>query len=721
MMSKIFRIVVWTVTAMVVELPVQACTAIVVGKKASATGRVLVAHNEDFGGAVMRHAMLPRRDGKPAMFWSEVKLMAGGDRVSHCFYNEYGVIVYSNNGGVYPEWDGQKFVLPDEGTVSTLTDGGLGYELRIRMIERAKTAREGVQIMGELIEKYGYNQLSRNFLVADADEAWIVEAVFGRRYVARRVPDDEVTVYPNCLIYNRLRPGDLASANIRAKGPEFDIIANYQGHRTWKSPYNIHRCLELYRLATGVTVQPGDDYPFSVRPAHRVSTADIKRGLCSHYEGLPFEVKDRHPAKNPKIVEPICRKGTVESLVVELAKNPAETVFHMTVGRPCEKPYGVYRPFAGVLPADTAFGSTALERLANYKLPLPNRLKTAIFAGNGPHGGGYVEWLRLVSASPDMDLVLVDSESLRAGALKDVDILICPGGSSTVLKKDLGDAGAEAIRAFVKAGGGYIGTCAGCCLLMDDKADPERGIGVIPFRRIGSKGRTVIPISFNAEGAAALGIKSETREILYSRGPVLVPVESDDPDKKFSVWGNYEGDMNSPKMKTSMKGKIAVVGGTYGKGRVFAIACHPESMRATWDILRGAFHYVAQRDVQLPERMVKEKALPVGWFASSVRGIVDAHTVLQLDADASIDCVTLNAAALKSSSINRFKVIVLPDGTEEAYNKDKAVLASVLPKLVARGVKVFVWGIGADYLPEGGRSFASAGELVKCVSDLACQ
>lgn len=718
-MKKLFVVVL--VGALTLALSVEACTAIVVGKKASATGRVLVAHNEDFDKAVMRHAMLPRRGDRPAMFWSEDKLTDGNDKVSHCFYNEHGVIVYSNNGGVFNEWDGQKFELPDEGHASTLTNGGLGYELRIRMIERAKTAREGVDIMGKLIEEHGYNQLSRNFLVADADEAWIVEVVYGRRYVARRVPDDEVTVYPNCLIYNRLRPGDLASANIRAKGPDFDVIQNYQGHRTWKSLYNIHRCLELYRLAAGVTIEPGKEYPFSVKPVHPVSTEDIKRGLCTHYEGQPFEVKDRHPAKNPKIVEPICRKGTMESLICELANNPVETVFHMTVGRPCEQPYGVYRPFAGELPADTVFGAKAVERLENYKLPPPNRVKAAVLVCKGPRGGGCVEWLRLVSASPELEMVLVDAESLRAGALKGVDLLVVPGGSSEAIKKDIGEQGAEAIRAFVKAGGGYIGTCAGCCLLMDDKTDPERGIGIIPFHRVGNKGQAPIPVAFNAAGAAALGIKAETREITYSKGPILVPVECDDPEKKFTVWGTFDGDLDSKgfKFKKSMKGKVSVVGGTYGKGRVFAISCHPESLQKTWDIVQGAFRYVAQREIVFPERAKKRNALNVGWFAGVVYGITDAQSALQLEADERVALNSLNKKNMSGNLKDRVDVVVLPEGMKGSYEKNKDVLAEVLPAFIANGGKVFAWGEGVNYLPEGGEVFKTAGELLKRISDLA--
>lgn len=358
-------------SALSAALAANACTAIVAGRKASGTGHVLLGQNEDVPGAVMRHAMLPRREGKAAAFWSEAKVVRGGGRVAACFYNEYGVFVMSNNGGVMSEWDGVRFSLPDEGRFSTLSEGGIDYHLRIRMIEQARSAREGVKIMAELVDRLGYRERSRNFLVADANEAWIMEVLQGRRYVARRVPDDEVAVYPNCLVFNRLKEGDIASENIRAKGPAFDVIAFYQGPRTWRSPYNFYRWRELYRIAAGVEVDPGDEYPFSVRPAHLVSVADIKRGLASHYEGRPFEVKERHPKKNPKIAEPLCRRTTVQSLVCELNPDPSKTVFHLTVGRPCEVSYGTYRPFGGELPADTVSGAEAIGRLVDFDKPLP--------------------------------------------------------------------------------------------------------------------------------------------------------------------------------------------------------------------------------------------------------------------------------------------------------------------------------------------------------------
>ena len=713
---------VFSLLAAVLAWSAWSCTTIVVGRGASATGRVLVGHNEDYSDCFMRHGMLPRRGGIPAVFWSEVKRTKGGDTVSHCFYNEHGVIVWSNNGGVMREWDGVAFALPQEGGYSSLTDGGIGYDLRVRMIERAKTAAEGVKILTELVEKFGYTQLSRNFLVADADEAWIVEVLQGRRYVARRVPDDEVAVYPNCLVFNRLRPGDLASKNIVEKGPSFDVIAAYQGPRTWKSPYNLHRWQQLYRIAAGAQVEAGEAYPFSVKPAHPVSADDVKRGLSSHYEGTAVEARPRHPKKTPKTIEPLCRASTQESLVCELAKDPAGTVVHMAVGRPCENPYAKYLPFAGVLPGDTAFGAKAVERLENHAQPPPDRLRVSVFVGRGPRGNGFAAWLRILHASPEVVLSLVDAELLRAGALEGkADVLVVPGGSSKTIKADIGPRGAERIRSFVRAGGGYIGTCAGCCLALDEKADPDRGIGLMPYRRIGSKGHLMLPVAFNAAGAAALGLEEGTREISYSRGPVMEPVATDDPAKCFAEWGTYAGEDHASTNRTfRMPGQTAVVGGTYGKGRVFAIGLHPEAIASTRDIVSGAFRYVTGRAVTFPApRPVAEGALKTGYLSFVVGGLADAQALLQLESDERVLLVPVTADDIRAGKLEDLDALVLPDGDRKQYANYSKTLANGLPPFAARGGRAFAWGAGVRRLPAGGTTCASAGEAVRRVSDLA--
>ena len=84
--ERIVRICTFAALAAMIALGADACTAILVGKKASSTGRVIVAHNEDNRpGTYMRYAFLPRREGAMAAFWSELKASSGPGTVAHLF------------------------------------------------------------------------------------------------------------------------------------------------------------------------------------------------------------------------------------------------------------------------------------------------------------------------------------------------------------------------------------------------------------------------------------------------------------------------------------------------------------------------------------------------------------------------------------------------------------------------------------------------------------
>ena len=94
------------------------CMTFVAGRRASATGRVLVAHNEDDTGVVaVRHGLVPparwpEGSAMPAepglaaipqvertlgFYWSEVSTPEGGMSTSDVFYNERGVCIVSNS------------------------------------------------------------------------------------------------------------------------------------------------------------------------------------------------------------------------------------------------------------------------------------------------------------------------------------------------------------------------------------------------------------------------------------------------------------------------------------------------------------------------------------------------------------------------------------------------------------------------------------------------
>ncbi len=340
-------------------------------------------------------------------------------------------------------------------------------------------------------------------------------------------------------------------------------------------------------------------------------------------------------------------------------------------------------------------------------------VKTAVFTGLGPRGRGLVSWLKLVESSPELDLMLVDAAMIRAGALDRAELLIIPGGASVVEKKDLGPEGAARIRDFVRRGGGYIGTCAGCCLALEEKGDADRGIGLIPYNRIGHKDGFMMPIALNEKGAAALGMKPGEYKVSYHGGPVLVPSTNAVPDAKVEVWATYASDFDCPKSKLKMFGNIALVGGTYGKGRLFAIACHPEANVFSHGLVKGAFRFVLGREVTFPTRIRRPRSLVVGAFSSGMGGVETARALLDIDACEGVDFFPMTADEILTGQLDRVDYLVLPAGYEPFYkSKFSGQARELVETFAAAGGKVLAWGNAAAFAPPGTRVFATAGECV---------
>ena len=128
------------ITSALVALPLtsMACSTVIVGKDASATGQVIVGHNEDNGGRVFnpqyyvppaKHkagemikyeptaAMIPQVRETLGFYWSET-LDPNGSSFSDGFVNDAGVVIVSNAcSNIFDK--NQK-----------LKDGGVGYGIR---------------------------------------------------------------------------------------------------------------------------------------------------------------------------------------------------------------------------------------------------------------------------------------------------------------------------------------------------------------------------------------------------------------------------------------------------------------------------------------------------------------------------------------------------------------------------------------------------------------
>ena len=75
--------------------------------------------------------------------------------------------------------------------------GGLGEEdLVVLVIPYIRSAREGVERLGSLLEKYGTYE-PNGIAFSDADEIWWLETIGGHHWIARRVRDEEYVIMPN--------------------------------------------------------------------------------------------------------------------------------------------------------------------------------------------------------------------------------------------------------------------------------------------------------------------------------------------------------------------------------------------------------------------------------------------------------------------------------------------------------------------------------------------
>ena len=280
------------------------CFTIVAGKEATADGSVLLAHNEDDNGRLLvnihkvpaqehrrgdvvhpekRRRPAPGRRSTPGLLWLEIPESDFAD----AYVNEYGVAVTSDS-------------CPSREDKAELSEGGIGFSLRRLVAERAQTAREGVRIAGELISQYGYNASGRTYIIADAREGWLLHAVNGKHWVARRVPDNEVAVIANRYTIGRVDlddtdnfqgSPDIIDYAVRRgwydpqKDGEFDFARAYSDPGNYADMRNVLRQWRGTDLLAAKPPQAGRPAAFFVQARRGIRLNDLFRVLRDHYEG----------------------------------------------------------------------------------------------------------------------------------------------------------------------------------------------------------------------------------------------------------------------------------------------------------------------------------------------------------------------------------------------------------------------------------------------------
>ena len=341
-------------------------------------------------------------------------------------------------------------------------------------------------------------------------------------------------------------------------------------------------------------------------------------------------------------------------------------------------------------------------------------LRVAVFVGSGARNVGAFRWLQITTCAKDMASIPVDGAAVRNGALDVADVLVMPGGWSGGEAKTLEADGREKVKDFVRRGGGYIGTCAGCCLAMESYKTHKDMLHMIPYTFGPGGGAADMPIAFNQLAKEMCGIPKKIWKIRYHGGPVPVP-STPVPEADVKVIATYAGDINTmggPERK-SMARQAAVIAGTYGKGRLFVSAVHPESDVNDHEILRCAFKYVSGREIAkwtYPQR--KRGQLAVGIVVEDSLGIDMAKLMQRLIVEREFDIDPISAERISEGVLRHLDAVLVPDGLKSQTGK-KGLYgdnAARTKEFLGRGGRVFAWGTGA----EAARKYEPG---VTCVAD----
>lgn len=203
-----------------------------------------------------------------------------------------------------------------EGRKGQDTPGGIGEEdMVVLVLPYIRSAREGVERLGALLEQYGTYE-SNGIAFNDENEIWWLETIGGHHWIARRVADDECVIMPNQFGLDRFDFDDafgaqqqnLCSADLRefiaenhldlSNGGTFNPRDCFGSHTDADHVYNTPRAWFMGRYLTPTTHRwDGDqaDYtpasnniPWAFKPEKKLAIEDVKYLLSSYYQGTPY-------------------------------------------------------------------------------------------------------------------------------------------------------------------------------------------------------------------------------------------------------------------------------------------------------------------------------------------------------------------------------------------------------------------------------------------------
>lgn len=326
------------------------------------------------------------------------------------------------------------------------------------------------------------------------------------------------------------------------------------------------------------------------------------------------------------------------------------------------------------------------------------RLKVGYYIDTGSAGGGVHHIARLLYYSPQFEVTLLDGKDLRDGKLNGLDLFVIPGGDSESQYHMMQEAGAEAIRQFVRNGGAFFGVCAGFHCAINK---PTR-VRLLPYEHIpGGYGAVAdLRIRLSEEGGKLLDIAPGDYIVRYSQGPIVKRGKTVG-ESSAQTLAVYKGNITPLNRRgIDMYDTPSMIYGEYGKGKVIAVSFHPESYSDTRKIWLGCVYAVTGVKAQAVYPVKNRRPVRVAFYTSAVSGKNYLREMLELDRHPDIDVRFISAGDFKAGALDHADALVLPDGLIEKYKKTFSQKHDMLKKFMDQGKIIAVPEKCLAFLPE---------------------
>lgn len=309
-------LVVITLFSFLCEIHVFACTNLLVGKYASVDGSTMITYSAD------SYALFGELYHWPAKKWSKGEMLKVYEWDSGNFkylgdiaqaaqtYNVVGNINEHQLTIAETTFGGREELVDPDGIIDY---GSLIYIT----LQRAKTAREAIKIMTDLVTEYGYNSSGESFSIGDPNEIWVLEMIGkgkgnkGAVWVAVRIPDDCISAHANqariqqfplkdsnnCLYSKDVISFAKEKGYYKGKDEDFSFAKAYNPldfggqrfceARVW-SFFNRYNT-DMAKYVTYAKGQTQEPMPLYIKPDKKLSVADLQEMMRDHYEGTELD------------------------------------------------------------------------------------------------------------------------------------------------------------------------------------------------------------------------------------------------------------------------------------------------------------------------------------------------------------------------------------------------------------------------------------------------